>query len=268
MTRRPPRARSIRLGTRGRPALLSLLLLCVAPLGTAAQGSRPDLIDAASAGDTAAVRTALLDGADLEQRDERGWTPLMHAALHGHADIADALIIAGADVNARATDGSTALMASAVMGHEAIARSLVQAGADPSLRNGSGADARFKAEQYGHESLAALLETAIPTVEAPTPPAAPAAPVPPPPKPTRRPSIELEPIGASYAVTQGANVRARPAVSSARIGTIAEGARVRVVGKVKGRTWYAVEFEGGVGYVYDRLLAPPKSAQLPPKGSS
>jgi len=48
-----------------------------------------------------AVREALAAGGDVNERDQAGWTPIMHAALECRAQILDLLIERGAQVNVR-----------------------------------------------------------------------------------------------------------------------------------------------------------------------
>lgn len=64
---------------------------------------------------------ALLDaGADINQQDEDGWTPLMFATLEGYFDIVKVLLDAGADVNIESPEGEYALYIAAYSGHQEI----------------------------------------------------------------------------------------------------------------------------------------------------
>ena len=56
---------------------------------------------AASGGDIEAVKEFLVAGADVNEIDWRGWTPLHRAAIHGYKEIAELRIAKGADVNAK-----------------------------------------------------------------------------------------------------------------------------------------------------------------------
>lgn len=89
---------------------------------------------------TEAVRTASDDGADIEARDERGFTPLMAAATSASVESVEVLISAGADVNARTADAWTPLLLAARDGQNpAVIQTLLAAGADAgAVPDGSG----------------------------------------------------------------------------------------------------------------------------------
>ena len=63
-----------------------------------------ELIEAIEKGDIEAVKQHLAAGADVNAKDEAGWT-LLHEV--GTKEVAELLIAAGADVNARDKDGKT-----------------------------------------------------------------------------------------------------------------------------------------------------------------
>ena len=55
------------------------------------------------------TRKLIESGADLNVKDEEGWTPLMDAVLYGQEDVLKVLIEAGADINIKNNDGEDAL---------------------------------------------------------------------------------------------------------------------------------------------------------------
>ena len=55
------------------------------------------------------VKALIEAGADLNAKENDGWTALHLAARNGKLDCVKALIEAGADLNAQKNDGSTAL---------------------------------------------------------------------------------------------------------------------------------------------------------------
>jgi ankyrin repeat protein len=143
--------------------------------------------------DAESVREFLRLGADPNERDERGFTPLLWTALRGavanQVPVVEALIDAGADPNAvtdkgdstvlmwavqsgnldvicallkggadanRAADEVTPLMVAARGGLEGVVRLLLDVGADPDAKAG-----RFTAADYashgGYEDVAKIL---------------------------------------------------------------------------------------------------------------
>lgn len=56
-------------------------------------------------------------GADVNQKNEKGWTPLMTAARTGRIDIIDMLLEAGADLTARTDGGTDAIRAASDAGY-------------------------------------------------------------------------------------------------------------------------------------------------------
>ena len=99
----------------------------------------PDVLHrAAQAGNIELLGAALSAGADLNARDGRGWTALMHAVNKGYTLLVEPLLAAGADPDVRAPDGSTALFMAAVHGHTEIIGLLSNRGADVSIRGPRG----------------------------------------------------------------------------------------------------------------------------------
>lgn len=88
------------------------------------------------------INQAIKAGADINARDDNGWTPLMHAAYHNpNPDAITALANAGAEVNARQKYGMTPLLWAAYHNpNPAVAAALLEAGADPTARTDTGED--------------------------------------------------------------------------------------------------------------------------------
>lgn len=59
---------------------------------------------AALNGDLELTKTLIASGADVDERDVNGFTPLLLAVQEGHVNLAKILIANGADVNAAAAD--------------------------------------------------------------------------------------------------------------------------------------------------------------------
>lgn len=98
-----------------------------APASPAATNQAPErtldevaLIDAAVAGDAAAVKSLLDRGVSPNTSDPDGRTPLIEAAYYGHTEIAKLLLDHGADVFAKKVHGETAY--EMATGHQDIAQ--------------------------------------------------------------------------------------------------------------------------------------------------
>ena len=96
------------------------------------------LHNAAQTGDIEMLKAALATGTDVNARDSRGRTALMHAVDKGYLLLVSELLAAQADVNVRAPDGATALFMAVAHGHTEIIEMLMQAGADVSIRGPQG----------------------------------------------------------------------------------------------------------------------------------
>ena len=98
------------------------------PTGARAQ----TILDAARAGDGAALATLLASGADVNAAAGDGMTALHLAAEHGHAEVVGTLLDAGADVSAVTRIGSyTPLHLAGRRGDGSAVEALLRAGADP-----------------------------------------------------------------------------------------------------------------------------------------
>lgn len=85
----------------------------VRPLHSAVAGRSPGV-----------VRALLAAEADLQARQQGGFTPLMAAAANGLEDLVDLLLAAGADPEAAADDGQTAADFARAKGHDDLAERL------------------------------------------------------------------------------------------------------------------------------------------------
>src|ERR1044072_9826737 len=85
------------------------------------------LIDAVKTGQPAKVEAALNAGADVNQQDEQGWTPLNWAAGKGNAEIVSLLLNRGADVFQTGRDKRTPYKIALAAKHPDVARLLKEA---------------------------------------------------------------------------------------------------------------------------------------------
>ena len=107
-----------------------LLLTTIAAVLLVGCGSSVDIHQAAYDGDIQAVKQHLVDGTDVNAKDDDGWTPLQDAATFGHKEIVELLITKGADVNAKTVEGETPLHTAVSNDHKEIIELLIKEGAD------------------------------------------------------------------------------------------------------------------------------------------
>jgi ankyrin repeat protein len=121
-----------------------------------ARGYTP-LIIAAYNGQAKTVDVLVSMGADPCATDSKGNSSLMGVAFKGDAAITQRLIVAHCDVNARNEVGQTALMMAALFGQTDVVKLLIANGADRSLQDRSGNTASSLAQQQGNPQIVALL---------------------------------------------------------------------------------------------------------------
>ena len=99
----------------------------------------PDVLHrAAKAGNLKGLEAALASGADVNARDDKGWTALMYVVDKGYVLLVEPLLQAKADLDVRAPDGATALFMAVAHGHSEIIPLLMKAGADPTIKGPKG----------------------------------------------------------------------------------------------------------------------------------
>jgi ankyrin repeat protein len=113
---------------------------------------------AAKNNDLALLSRLLEDGADIDARDGRGYSPLMLAAYAGHADAVALLLDHGADPDSCDHAGNSVLLGVAWKGNLPLVQRLLEAGADPTLRNQHGLDARGFATTFGRHEVVAIID--------------------------------------------------------------------------------------------------------------
>ncbi len=123
------------------------------------------LMRSASRGDVEGVKYYIGKGADVNQYDRWGWTPIMWAIYYNYYDVVKCMLENKADPNARTTydygtiyKDSTPLIIAATYGYGGIARQLLQHGANPKAVNRQGESAITVAERYNFIEIVNLLE--------------------------------------------------------------------------------------------------------------
>ena len=145
----------------------SALVMACGGDGTRRGDGRPPaeagLVEAAGAGDLAAVRRLLSDGADLDIRDGRGRTAVTAAAMNEHVEVVAALVDAGADVDLQDDDRNNPLLLAGENGNVALLREVLRGDPDLEATNRFGGTALIPASDRGHVGMVrALLETEMP----------------------------------------------------------------------------------------------------------
>jgi hypothetical protein len=115
---------------------------------------------AAAAGDVKAVMEFMDKGADVNARDDKGFTALMLASSYGKIEVAKLLVGKGADVNALNNWGSTALIGAVIYGHVEVASLLISKGADVNIKDKKGYSALSAAKIQGYPEIVSLLQKA------------------------------------------------------------------------------------------------------------
>ena len=140
------------------PIVLILYLVLLHTFDAAAA----DLHKAARTGDVAEVRRLLESGANANETDGEGATPLRVAANGGHADVAAALLGAAADplIAGKGPFGSTGtpLHVAAKRGHADVIRLLLDVGVDPNLPDSGVGPPLHLALRYRRVGAAELLK--------------------------------------------------------------------------------------------------------------
>ena len=135
--------------------ILFLIALSVATTGIHANSS---LVDAAKAGDVAAVKAMLKNGGDVNAAHGDGMTALHWAASHGDAAMTQMLLSGGANIRATTRlGGITPLHMASQAGHAQVAAALIAAGADVNTPTSTGATALMLAARGGSVETATRL---------------------------------------------------------------------------------------------------------------
>ena len=111
------------------------------------------LLDAAKEGNIEAVKQHLVNGADVNAKDD-GWTPLHNAAGYSTKEMVELLISNGANVNAKNDDGWTPLHDAAT---KEVAELLIAKGADVEAKDKDDWTPLHKATFGGHKEMVELL---------------------------------------------------------------------------------------------------------------
>jgi len=96
------------------------------------------LVEAVGKGNINLVKSLIARGANINEKNDRGMTPLHEAAYYGREDMAEVLIANGANVNTTNESGQTPLHLAAKIGVKYVPELLLANGADINARNNNG----------------------------------------------------------------------------------------------------------------------------------
>ncbi len=119
--------------------------------------SNNDFVTLCFYSDADRVEEAIMNGADVNAKTNKGFTALMSAAKGDHAEIAELLLIYGANVNDKDITGWTALMYAAREGHTKTAEVLLKHGANANEKDKKGKTALMLAKERGHTKVADII---------------------------------------------------------------------------------------------------------------
>ncbi|XP_064391958.1 uncharacterized protein LOC135339662 isoform X4 [Halichondria panicea] len=122
------------------------------------------LMEACDTGDVGVVQLALEGGADPNQANESGQSPLWVASFDGHLKCVELLIDAGANVDMQAEHGATALHVAAQNGHLRVVEVLIAAMARVDIQAKGNRTALHVASSNGHDEVVRVLLAAKATV--------------------------------------------------------------------------------------------------------
>ncbi len=117
------------------------------------------LLAAASDGLVVIAKFLLSNGADVNQQNQIGRTPLHEVSWNGHVGVAELLLTNGADVDARDSSGATPLHQAVANSHVAIIKLLLTKGADLNARDWRGDMPLHRAIRIGDTTVVKLLLT-------------------------------------------------------------------------------------------------------------
>ena len=116
------------------------------------------LQEAAAVGDIDLVRTLIVNGVDINGREDSFRKTALHrAAISGHKDVVGLLLAKGADIDAGKFDIGTALPSAVEKGHKEIAELLIAHGIDVNAKSKQGNAPLHSTVRAGHKDIAELL---------------------------------------------------------------------------------------------------------------
>ena len=119
--------------------------------------SSAGFLKSSESGNFKVVTAFIVNGADLNTRDERGWTPLMISSFNGNQEIARLLIEHGADINVEDTSGYNPIHWAAFNGYADVVKLLINKHANLNAQSKHGWTPLLQAATRGHLSTCEVL---------------------------------------------------------------------------------------------------------------
>jgi ankyrin repeat protein len=135
---------------------ISIMLLAFF-ITLACKAQEHTVFTASKIGDLNALIKFKESGADFNQTDSRGFTPLILAVYNNQTEATKYLIANGADVNKGDKSGNTALMGAIFKGYNDLVKVLIDAKANVNQVNLNGASALIFAATFGRIDVVHLL---------------------------------------------------------------------------------------------------------------
>jgi len=115
------------------------------------------LLEASVRGNVEKVQELINKGANINAKDNAGWTPLHHATAHKHDKTVKTLLQNRANPNAKDDDGWTPLHLASVGGEDKTVKTLLQNRADIHAKDDEWRTALHNASLNGHGEIVKLL---------------------------------------------------------------------------------------------------------------
>lgn len=127
--------------------LISLVATTIA--FNVAHAQSKDMFAAARSNDVAAVKRLVEAKTDVNQQDDKGYTPLILATYNDNFEVAEFLVKHGANTELKDRSGRTALMGSAFKGNDREVKLLLDNGANASATDSKGITSMMYAVMFG-----------------------------------------------------------------------------------------------------------------------
>jgi uncharacterized protein len=100
----------------------------------------------------------ILPGLDINQKNHRGYSPLMIAVYNSNQEVSELLLERGADPNSSDLSGNTILMGAAFKGNVEMVGLLLKQGANKNAENQTGFTAEQWASAFGRMDVVSILK--------------------------------------------------------------------------------------------------------------